>query len=655
MSSTARIPGAQQQRVRVIFGALILVFLLASLDQTIVSTALPTIVGELGGLQHLSWVVTAYLLASTVSGPLYGKFGDLYGRKVVLQTAIVIFLVGSALCGLSQNMAELIAFRALQGLGAGGLIVTAIAVIGDVIPPRDRGRYQGIFGGVFGVSTIIGPLLGGFFVDHFSWRWIFYVNLPVGAVAFVVIGAVFQARPVRREHTIDYLGAALLAAGLSAAVLFTSLGGTTWPWDSSQIVALIVIAVVSLFVFLFVETRAAEPILPLSLFRNRIFAVTSAVGFIVGLALFGAVTYLPLYLQIVKGVSPTRSGLQLTPMMLGLLITSVISGQLITRWGKYRIFPIIGTAVMTVALALLSRLDVGTPLWVASVDMVVLGLGLGMVMQVLVLAVQNAVDYRNLGVATSGSTMFRSIGGSIGVSLFGAIFSNRLHAELALKLPAGVHAPTTAAPSAIRSLPAAVRVPYVEALTAALKPVYLVAAVISVLAFLLSWLLPDLPLRRTHEAEGIGETFATPSHAGSERELERVLSVIARREERWRAYEELVNRAGVDLDPTEAWLLSRIVDHAPASAAQIAEATGVDPGAVRGTMERLEQRALVARRQGHDELTAEGRRAFDALVAVRRATLEELIRDWSPDDHQQLSGVLDRLARSLASEMPSRA
>ncbi|HEX9378229.1 MAG TPA: MDR family MFS transporter [Gaiellaceae bacterium] len=655
MSATAQIPETQQQRVRVIFGALILVFLLASLDQTIVSTALPTIVGELGGLQHLSWVVTAYLLASTVSGPLYGKFGDLYGRKVVLQTAIVIFLVGSALCGLSQNMAELISFRALQGLGAGGLIVTAIAVIGDVIPPRDRGRYQGIFGGVFGVSTIIGPLLGGFFVDNLSWRWIFYVNLPIGAVAFVVIGAVFHVRPAPKQHKVDYLGAALLAGGLSAIVLFTSLGGTTWAWDSPEIIALIAIGVVAIGAFVLVESRVPEPILPLSLFRNRTFAVTSAVGFVVGLALFGAVTYLPLYLQIVKGVSPTRSGLQLTPLMLGLLVTSVLSGQLISRWGRYRIFPIIGTAVIAVGMILLSRLGVGTSLWMAALDMVILGLGLGMVMQVLVLAVQNAVDYTNLGVATSGSTMFRSIGGSIGVSLFGAIFSNRLHTELAQRLAPSVHLPSTTSPAAVRALPPPVRDSYVHAVTTALSPIFFVAAVICVVAFVLALLLPDVPLRQTSAAEGIGETFATPSHADSERELERVLSVVARRDQRWRAYEEWVNRAGVDLDPTEAWLLARTGEQAPASVQQIAEAMGVDAEAVRRTMERLEQRGLVAGRQEDYELTAEGRQVFEALVAVRRATLEELVRDWSPDDHAQLAPVLDRLARSLASEMPTPA
>jgi EmrB/QacA subfamily drug resistance transporter len=655
MSSTERIPETQQQRVRVIFGALILVFLLASLDQTIVSTALPTIVGELGGLQHLSWVVTAYLLASTVSGPLYGKFGDLYGRKVVLQTAIVIFLVGSVLCGLSQNMAELIAFRALQGLGAGGLIVTAIAVIGDVIPPRDRGRYQGVFGAVFGVSTIIGPLLGGFFVDNLSWRWIFYINLPLGAVAFAVIGAAFRVRPAPKQHKVDYLGAGLLGGGLSAIVLFTSLGGSTWAWGSSEIIGLIVIGVVAIAGFVLVESRVPEPILPLSLFRNRTFAVTSAVGFIVGLSLFGAVTYLPLYLQIVKGVSPTKSGLQLTPMMLGLLVTSVVSGQLITRWGKYRIFPIVGTAVVTLGMFLLSRLGIGTSLWVAALAMVVLGLGLGMVMQVLVLAVQNAVDYKFLGVATSGSTMFRSIGGSIGVSLFGAIFTNRLHTELAQRLPPSAHLPSTTSPAAIHALPPGVRDAYAHALTAALSPVFFVAAVISSVAFALALLLPDVALRQTSAAEGIGESFATPTHADSERELERVLSVIARRDQRWRAYEEWVNRAGVSLDPTEAWLLARTGERAPASVQQIADATGVDAEAVRRTMERLEQQGLVASRQGLYELTAEGRRVFEALVAVRRATLEELVRDWSPQDHAQLAPVLDRLARSLASKMPTPA
>ena len=493
---------SQPPRIRLIFSALVLVLLLASLDQTIVATALPTIVGDLGGIQHLSWVVTAYLLAATVSGPLYGKLGDLYGRKPVLQIAIVIFLVGSALCGLSQNMAELIGFRALQGLGAGGLIVTTVAVIGDVIPPRDRGRYQGFFGAVFGVATVIGPLLGGFFVDNLSWRWIFYVNLPVGAVALAVIAIVFHAPTTRVRHKIDWLGASLLAGGLTALVLFTSLGGTTYAWDSPEILGLIAAALVLLPLFVLVESRAAEPILPLVLFRNRVFVVAGSIGFVIGLALFGAITYMPVFLQIVKGESPTGSGLQLTPMMLGLLVTAIVSGQLISRFGRYKVFPIVGTVVATVGLVLLSRLGTGSSTWTASLFMLVLGLGLGLVMQVLVLAVQNSVEHRYLGVATSGSLLFRQVGGSIGVAMFGAIFANRLRAELGIRLPAGAHIPKTANPEAVRHLPPAVHDAYVSAFSTALHPVFLAAAGIALFSFLLTWFLRETPLRKTTGEEG---------------------------------------------------------------------------------------------------------------------------------------------------------
>ncbi len=481
--------------MRLIFGALILVVLLASLDQTIVATALPTIVGDLGGLSHLSWVVTAYLLASTITGPLYGKFGDLYGRKGTLQVAIVIFLIGSALCGIAQNMPELISFRALQGLGAGGLLTTTIAVVGDIIPPRDRGKYQGIFGAVFGVSTIIGPLLGGFFVDNLSWRWIFYVNLPIGAVCLLVIAAVFHTRMERVEHAIDYLGAALLAGTLTCIVLFTSLGGTTFKWRSPEIAVLIALSVVFLALFIFAEKRASEPILPLELFQNRIFSVCAGIGFIIGLALFGSVTYLPLFLQIVKGRSPTSSGLQLTPMMAGLLVTSIVSGRLISRFGRYKPFPVVGTAVATVGMVLLSRLDLHSNTTYTSLAMVVLGLGLGMVMQVLVLAVQNAVDYRNMGVATAGSLLFRQVGGSIGIAVFGAIFSNRLRGEVASRLPPGVQPPKTVSPAVIRALPPAAHEAYVHAVAAALHPVFVVASVIAAVSFLLTWLLREVPLR----------------------------------------------------------------------------------------------------------------------------------------------------------------
>jgi EmrB/QacA subfamily drug resistance transporter len=505
-------PTTAAPRVRLIFGALMLVILLASLDQTIVATALPTIVGDLGGLQHLSWVVTAYLLASTVTGPIYGKLGDLYGRKVVLQTAIVIFLIGSALCGLAQGMVELIAFRALQGLGAGGLLVTTIAVVGDIIPPRERGRYQGLFGAVFGVSTVIGPLLGGFFVDNLSWRWIFYVNLPVGAVGLLVIGVVFHTRSEQVRHSIDYVGASLLAAALTGIVLFTSLGGTTLAWGSPGSIALVTGGVALLAAFAFAERRAAEPILPLALFRNRVFVVSGAIGFIIGLALFGSITYLPLFLQIVKGKSPTSSGLQLTPMMAGLLVTSIASGRLISRFGRYRPFPIAGTAVVTAGMALLSRLSLHSSASAAALYMLVVGLGLGMVMQVLVLAVQNAVAHRFMGVATSGAVLFRQVGGSIGVAVFGAIFANRLHGNLAARLPPGVHAPKTATPALVNRLPPAVHDAYAAAIAASLRPVFIVAAGVVLFAFLLSWLLREVPLRTTSRATS-GEELAGAASA----------------------------------------------------------------------------------------------------------------------------------------------
>jgi EmrB/QacA subfamily drug resistance transporter len=515
-------PALGQRRIWLIIGALLAGVLLASLDQTIVATALPTIVGDLGGLSHLAWVVTAYLLASTASTPLWGKLGDLYGRKRFFLAAVAIFLVGSALSGVSASMNQLIAFRAVQGLGAGGLMVTAQALVGDVVAPRERGRYQGLFGAVFGVSSVIGPLIGGFLVDHLSWHWVFYVNLPVGAVALAAAWATLPARSTRVAHRIDYLGTVLVAAAVVALVLFTSWGGTTYPWRSAPEIILLVAGTVLLGAFLLVERRAAEPVLPLGLFGSRVFAATSAVGFFVGFAMFGAIIFLPQFLQIVKGASPTSSGLRMLPMMAGLLVTSIGSGQLISRFGRYKIYPVLGTAIIAVGLFLLSTLDAATGAVPTSAYMLVFGLGLGLVMQVLVVAVQNAVDHRDLGAATSAATFFRQIGGSFGVAVFGTIFSNQLAGNLARYLGANVPASlsSSASPAAVAQLPPAVHTGFVHAYADSLDTVFLIAVPVAVLAFALTWLLPEMRLRETTQAVELTETDTAPAERTSRQDLE---------------------------------------------------------------------------------------------------------------------------------------
>jgi EmrB/QacA subfamily drug resistance transporter len=690
-----------QRRVLVIIGALLLGMMLAALDQTIVATALPTIAGDLHGLSHLSWVVTAYLLASTVSTPLWGKLGDMYGRKVFFQASIVIFLIGSALSGLAHSMIWLIASRAIQGLGGGGLLVGAQTIVGDVVPPRQRGRYQGIFGATFGVASVLGPLIGGFFVDNLSWRWVFYINLPLGAVALVVTAAVLPGQLSRARHAIDYAGTVLIGSSAICLVLLTSLGGNTYRWGSFPIILLGVLAVVCAVGFVLVERRAAEPVVPLKLFTNRVFTSASVVGFAVGFAMFGALAYLPQYMQVVRGISPTLSGLRLLPLMLGLLLTSIGTGFLVTKWGRYKIFPVVGTAFMTLGLFLLSRLGTDTNFWIVSLYLFILGVGIGASLQVLVIAVQNAVDYSDLGAATSGATFFRSIGGSFGTAVFGAIFSGVLAGDIAaalhgVSLPGGITASTGASPAVLEHLPAAIRDGYIAGFTQALHTVFLYATPMGAVAFCLSLMLKEVPLRSTTRAVDRAQSTAPtaiPATRDSRQEMERALVTLFGREQRADTYRRLAEAADVQLSPRGTWLLYRIADNVPTTGAALAGLLGIAvadleqrltelmtagyvtvAGAGRGTSPADGDgvRASPADGDGVQASTADGdgvrastadgdgvrastavaltpagQQAVGRLAVAREAGIDRLCTEWQPDKIPELRRLLGRITTTL--------